>query len=196
MTARPDLYVSADVEADGPVPGLYSMLSFGLSVAGSFDGTTFERTDPTAATFYRELRPITDRFKPDYLAASRLDRNHLVEHGADPAQAMTDAAQWVREAAGIRRPVLVAWPLAFDWPFLYWYFEEVGTTGSPFGYDSCLDMKTMYQQKAGVVFDLVEKRRMPPAVKPRRPHTHNSLDDAAEQAELFANLFLWRDGHR
>ena len=24
-----------------------------------------------------------------------------------------------------------------------------------------------------------------------RPHTHNALDDAQEQAELFANLFEW-----
>jgi hypothetical protein len=28
-----DIYFSADIEADGPIPGPYSMLSFGLAVA-------------------------------------------------------------------------------------------------------------------------------------------------------------------
>ena len=52
-----DLYFSADVETDGPIPGPYSMLSFGIAVAGSFDGQTFRRPG-RRATFYRELRPI------------------------------------------------------------------------------------------------------------------------------------------
>lgn len=41
--AQPDLYISADVETDGPIPGPYSMLSFGLAVVGSYDGHRFER---------------------------------------------------------------------------------------------------------------------------------------------------------
>jgi hypothetical protein len=56
-----DLYFSADIEADGPIPGTYSMLSFGLAVAGRFDGTLFEAYDPTKATFYRELKPLPTR---------------------------------------------------------------------------------------------------------------------------------------
>lgn len=196
MGARADLYVSADIEADGPIPGVYSMLSFGLAVAGSFDGATFTRLDPESATFYRELRPITDRWDPEYLAAAHLDRELLVREGADPAHTMTEAATWVRELAGHRKPVLVAWPLAFDWSFLYWYFERFRAAGSPFGFDSCLDMKTMYQQKAGVVTDLVAKRRMPPSVMPARRHTHHALADALEQAEMFANLFTWRPNAR
>lgn len=192
MAHRADVYVSADVEADGPIPGIYSMLSFGLALAGTFDGTTFTRHDPETATFYRELRPITDLCEPDYVAASHLDRDRLVAEGTDPASAMTEAAGWVNELAGERRPVLVAWPLAFDWPFLCWYFERFSTIPSPFGFDSCLDMKTMYQQKAHVVMDLVAKCRRPPHVLPARRHTHHALDDALEQADLFANLFTWR----
>ena len=40
--ASGDVYISADVEADGPIPGPYSMLAFGLAVAATFDGATFE----------------------------------------------------------------------------------------------------------------------------------------------------------
>ena len=53
-----DVYISADVETDGPIPGRYSMLSFGMALAARFDGDRFERTDPRAQTFYRELKPI------------------------------------------------------------------------------------------------------------------------------------------
>jgi hypothetical protein len=40
--ATPDIYFSADVETDGPIPGEYSMLSFALVYAGQFDGVRFE----------------------------------------------------------------------------------------------------------------------------------------------------------
>ena len=33
----PEIYISTDVETDGPIPGRYSMLAFGLAVAGTFD---------------------------------------------------------------------------------------------------------------------------------------------------------------
>jgi hypothetical protein len=33
---------------------------------------------------------------------------------------------------------------------------------------------------------------MPAELLSRRPHTHNALDDAIEQADLFQNLMAWR----
>ncbi|HWT92547.1 MAG TPA: hypothetical protein VN238_06095, partial [Solirubrobacteraceae bacterium] len=73
-----DVYLSADVETDGPIPGRFSMLSFGLCVAGRGDGETFERADPEARTFYRELAPLPDAgCDPEALAVSGLDRDAL-----------------------------------------------------------------------------------------------------------------------
>lgn len=40
-----DIYFSADIETDGPIPGPYSMLSFALVFAGEFDGIRFARPD-------------------------------------------------------------------------------------------------------------------------------------------------------
>lgn len=34
---------------------------------------------------------------------------------------------------------------------------------------------------------------MPAKLLPDLPHTHHALDDAREQAVLFANLMRWRD---
>ena len=191
-TARPDLYISADVETDGPVPGPFSMLSFGLVVIGRFDGRRLQRpAEDTRATFYRELRPISEGFQPEALKLNGLDRGRLVTDGADPHDAMTTAAEWVQGHANGHRPVLVAYPVAFDWSFLYWYFERFSATGSPFGHSSCLDIRTLYQAMAGTVFDRSAKRYMPPSLIPDAPHTHNALDDAVEQGELFANVLQW-----
>lgn len=40
--ANVDVYFSADIETDGPIPGEFSMLSVAFVYAGRFDGTTFE----------------------------------------------------------------------------------------------------------------------------------------------------------
>lgn len=188
---RPDIYISADVETDGPVPGVYSLLSFGFAVVGRYDGVRFERLAPRERCLYRELRPITEEFDPEAMQVNGLSRERLLREGADPQQAMTEAAEWVREVSDGHRPVLVAYPVAFDWAFLYWYFERLASGGSPFGHSSCLDIRTLYQAVAGTVFDRSGKSAMPVFLQPSAPHTHDALDDAVEQGELFANLMEW-----
>jgi hypothetical protein len=187
---RPDLYISADVETDGPLPGVYSLLSFGMYVVGAFDGERLSRPREPL-TLYREVQPISEAFQPEALEVNGLDRDRLVVKGVDPPVAMDEAAAWVNEVANGHRPVLVAYPVAFDWSFLYWYFERFCRTGSPFGHSSCLDIRTLYQAQASTVFDLSDKRNMPAELLPDAQHTHNALDDAIEQGELFANLFNW-----
>ena len=188
---RADLFISADVECDGPIPGPahFSMLSFGLAVAGTFDGASFEPAGDEPLTFYAELAPISERFEPAALAVSGLDRDRLITEGLAPAEAMTAAAAWVREVAGERRPVMVAYPATYDWMWLAWYFGAFAA--NPFGHSGCLDVKTLYQAKAGVVWARAVKQHMPPELRSGRPHTHNALDDALEQAELFANIWAW-----
>jgi hypothetical protein len=191
--ARGDHYFSVDVEADGPIPGPYSMLSMGLVVAGRFDGRRFERADveDPDGRLYVELKPISDRFDPEALGVSGLDRDRLAVTGEDPALAMTRVARWVRTRAGSDRAVFAAWPLGFDWLFAYWYFVEYSATGSPFGHSMHIDMKTMYSARSGEPIHRSVKRNMPPAILGERPHTHHALDDAIEQADLFANIFEW-----
>jgi len=188
--ARADLYISADIEADGPIPGDYSMLSFGLAIAGRFDGTAFAPADPAADTFYRELKPISERFLSAAVEVTGLDRSYLTHNGAEPVEAMSAAKDWITRQAVDSRPVMVGFPLVFDWLFLYWYFERFGG-GSPFSYSAGLDMKSMYAAKARVRLSDAGKDDLPAGLRSRRPHTHNALDDAIEQAEIFARLFDW-----
>ncbi|MBV7697480.1 exonuclease [Streptomyces sp. TRM70350] len=188
---KPSLYISVDIEADGPIPGPYSMLSLGAAVAGRQDADGFEAADPEELTFYRELRPISEQFVPEALAVSGLDRERLVRDGAEPAVALAEFTGWVNGVAAGAQPVMCGYPASYDWTFLYWYLIRF-TGSSPFGHSGCLDMKTLYAVKAGLPLRAVAKGTMPRELLSRRRHTHHALDDAVEQAELFANLMAWR----
>ncbi|MFE7773287.1 3'-5' exoribonuclease domain-containing protein [Streptomyces sp. NPDC057445] len=188
---KPSLYISVDIEADGPIPGPYSMISLGAAVAGRQDEQGYVPAgDPEAHTFYRELRPISEEFVPEALAVSGLDRDRLVREGCDPVAAMTEFTAWVREVAGTAQPVMCGYPASYDWTFLYWYLIRF-TGASPFGHSGCLDMKTLYATKARLPLRAVAKGAMPKELLSRRRHTHHALDDAIEQAELFSNLMTW-----
>jgi hypothetical protein len=190
-----DVYFSADVETDGPIPGPFSMLSFGLVLAGTFDGKTFSRPEDYAQSFYRELRPISDEFQIDALKVNGLDRDRLLREGTLPATVMTEAAKWVSALAGAGRPILVAYPLSFDWSFLYWYFIRFSKEGSPFNHSQCFDIKTAFAVKAHIPIASAGRRRLMPGLRSNGVHTHNALDDAMEQAQVFANLFEWDGNH-
>lgn len=190
-----DVYFSADVETDGPIPGPFSILSFALVYAGRYDGTHFSRPEAHELTFHRELRPISDEFDPEALRINGLDRMRLAREGVDPKVAMTEAAHWVRTVADGARPILVAYPLSFDWTWLYWYFVRFSAAGSPFNHSGCFDMKTAFAVKGRLPVAAAGRSGLLPGLRSMRPHTHDALDDAIEQAEIFANLFEWKREH-
>lgn len=189
--AEIDAYFSADVETDGPIPGPFSMLSFALVYAGTFDGKHFHRPENYQRSFYRELRPISDNFQPEALRVNGLDRKKLCLEGTEPGTAMKEASQWISETAASAQPVLVAYPLSFDWSWLYWYFVRFSGDGSPFHHSRCFDIKTAFAVKAGIPISEAGRQRMLGSLRPAREHTHRALDDAVEQAQIFANLFEW-----
>jgi len=189
-----DVYFSVDVETDGPIPGPYSLLSFALVFAGRFDGMRFERPerfDARDAQFYRELKPISKSFQKEALAINGLDRERLSREGIDPESAMTEASRWVKGIAGPGRPVLVAYPLAFDWTWMYWYFVQFSKDGSPFNHSACFDIKTGYAVKAGTTVSRASRANIDSNLRPVVHHSHHALEDAIEQAEIFANLMEW-----
>lgn len=188
---RSDVYFSADVETDGPIPGPFSMLSFAIVYAGRYDGERFERPKSYDQVFYRELSPISSDFQVDALKVNGLDRNRLTMEGDSPLQAMSDASTWIKNYSGGAYPVLVAYPLSFDWTWLYWYFTKYSKSGSPFDYSRCFDIKTAFAIKAGIPVAEAGRSHLPANLASTRKHTHHAVDDAIEQAEIFANVFEW-----
>ena len=186
-----DVYFSADVETDGPIPGPYSLLSFAMVYAGRFDGSRLERPAALDRTFYRELRPISDSFQLEALKVNGLDRDRLLREGEAPESVMTAASEWIRSLANGGQPVLVAYPLSFDWAWLYWYFVRFSKHGSPFEHSRCFDLKTAFAVKSHRPIAEAGRSQLLPDLTSKRAHTHHALDDAKEQAEIFANLFEW-----
>ena len=189
---RPDLYFSVDIEADGPIPGPYSMVSLGACVAGTYDGATFTAHPPERRTFYTELRPISDQWVPEALAVSGFSRERQME-GLEPERAMQHFVTWVEQMCAEHdrgHAVFAAYPLGFDWLFTYWYLLAYAGR-SPFSHGRHIDMKTLFSAKSGVPIHASVKRGMPSELLGSRAHTHNALEDAQGQADLLANLMRW-----
>jgi DNA polymerase III epsilon subunit-like protein len=174
--ASTDTYVSVDIEADGRIPGESSLLSLGAVAV-----------DRPGETFYAELKPISERFLPEALAVSGLDRARLAAEGLDPAEAMARFCAWVGGLGG--HPVFVSFS-SWDWVFVYYYLVRFAGR-SPFGHSS-LDLKSYYAGRFGADFRATAKRRIardnPALLADLGPHTHNALDDAREQAEIFRRM--------
>jgi hypothetical protein len=76
-------YVMVDVEADGPIPGDYSMVSFGAVVV----------EESMDKTFYGKLKPISDKFIPEALSVSGHARDETLSF-SDPKMVMEDFASF------------------------------------------------------------------------------------------------------
>jgi hypothetical protein len=177
---KDEIYVSTDVEADGPIPGPHSMLSF-ASAAYRADKTlvgTFTRnlsTLPGAAP-----DPKTEAWwksQPEAWAACRKDL-------CDPSAAMSDYVTWLHELPG--KPVFVGYPASYDFMFVYWYLIRFAGQ-SPFSH-AALDIKTFAMSLLGTGFRESTKRNMPKRWFDELPHTHVALDDALGQGALFCNM--------
>jgi hypothetical protein len=187
-----DVYFSVDIETDGPLPSQASMLSFGIIVAGEFDGTFFANMQHKSLTFSRELKPVMTEFDQTVVKDLRIDREHYAEYGTHPVEAMTDAADWVRSIAIDKRPVFLGYAASFDWMFMQHYFMRYSRTGSPFLHSSVYDIKTMYAAKSRVTFSEAIRTRMPRELTDGLiSERHDAMEDARLQAELFTRLFDW-----
>jgi hypothetical protein len=155
-------FIAVDVEADGPIPGDYSMVSLGAV-----------RVDrQLTTTFYARLRPISDRWVPEALAVTGHSREETLTFD-DPAAAMAAFAAWL-QANSKGRPRFVSDNNGFDWQFVNWYFHHF-LGSNPFGFSS-INLGCLYK---GLV------RNMFPNFKHLRqtPHTHHPVDDARGNAE-------------
>lgn len=69
---RMDAYRSAEVETDGAIPRPFSIPSFAIGYAGSFDSNRFERPRNHVRTFYKELQPLSEKCEPEGLKVNGL----------------------------------------------------------------------------------------------------------------------------
>jgi len=176
-----EVYISVDVETSGPIPGEYNMLSLGACVVGD-----------VSKTFYRELKPITDKFVPEAIEVSGLSLEKLKETASEPAVAMQDFESWINSISNGRRAVFTAFNATFDWMFVAYYFHRF-LGRNPFGI-SGLDIKAYYMGKLDTGWSETAKKRLDKRfLSNKYKHTHNALDDAIEQAEIFRKILEYKN---
>ena len=175
-----EVYVSTDVEADGPIPGPHSMLSFASAAflpdktrVGTFSANL--ETLPDASG-----HPDTMRWwesQPEAWAACREDPRL-------PEVVMPEYVAWLKALPG--KPVFVGYPAAYDFMFVYWYLIRFAGE-CPFSH-SALDIKTYAMALMHRPYRQSVKRNMPRRWFGGMPHTHVALDDAIGQGILFCNM--------
>ena len=177
-----EIYVSTDVEADGPIPGQHSMLSFGSAA--------FTDKGVLVSTFSANLELLDGAIgHPKTMAWWQENRSAWeqtrVEAGP-PSEAMKKYLFWLKALPG--KPVFVGYPAAYDFLFIYWYLMRF-TGESPFSH-SALDIKTYAMAVLGLPYRESTKRNMPKRWFAASPHTHVALDDAIEQGHLFCSMLI------
>jgi hypothetical protein len=160
-------WIVVDIEADGPMPGKYSMVCFGAIVV-----------EPSLAkTFYGQTRPISDQFIPQALAVSGFSREQHLGF-EDPAIVMRRFGEWLgQNSAG--RPIFVSDNLAFDWQWINYYFHFF-TGGNPFGHSG----RRIGDLYCGMMKDSFAGWKHLRVTT----HTHHPVDDAKGNAEAILKM--------
>lgn len=208
------IYISVDVEASGPSPGKYSMLSLGACVVGN-----------TEKTFYAELKPISFKFVEDnmQIGASKLEALNSPEIreimnrsgerfldtnwnsfspilalarldvvGKEPEKVMSEFNEWILECASKRRPVMAAAPIVWDGMFINWYFDNFFDGENPFGFNG-EDMNSFARGKDADLWGGTKRF----AGIYKKENLHHAMHDAIDQAKRFEKVLEgikgWKD---
>ncbi len=178
--SKSEIYVSTDIEADGPIPGPHSMLSFASAA--------YTEKKELIDTFCANLEAIPGAFPHPETQAWWEQHPKAWEacrsECQPPELVMKKYVEWLHELPG--KPVFVGYPAAYDFMFIYWYLIRY-TGESPFSH-SALDLKSYAMAVMKTSFRETSKRKMPKHWFDNLPHTHIALDDAIEQGALFCNI--------
>jgi len=158
-------YIVIDVEADGPVPHLYSMVSFGAVIVDQCLDKTFKG----------EVAPISSEWIPRALSVSNISREtHLSFR--DPEVVMLEFKEWI-EKNSVGSPVFISDNPAFDWQWINYYFHRfVGE--NPFGF-SARRIGDLY---CGMVKDAGKNAEWKRLYR-KTVHDHTPVNDAKGNAE-------------
>lgn len=161
-------YIMVDIESDGPIPGDFSMISFGAVLVN-------ENLDQT---FYGQLAPISENYIPEALAVSGFSREETKTF-RDAKTVMAEFEAWIASVCGKDRPVLISDNNGFDSMFIAWYFHHfIGS--NPFGHSS---------QNLGSLFKGMEKDMFKNFKHLRvTKHTHHPVEDAKGNAEALLTM--------
>lgn len=159
--------ILVDVEADGPIPGDYSMISLGAVVVEK----------GLKRTFYAEFRPISDKWVPEALAVSGFTREQTLAF-PEAKLGVIEFHKWVKSVSP-DQPRYISDNNGFDWMFSCWYSWHFAGE-NPFGFSST-NLGSLYK-------GLVKDRRKNFKHLRKTRHSHHPVDDAKGNAEALLHM--------
>lgn len=177
------IYISADIETNGTIAGLHSMLSLGA--------VAFNAKADFISTFETNLIPDPD------LTEERHTMNWWKLHPEayeiatkNPIEAKEAASNFITWYIDLQKldkeVVLVCHNAPFDFSFIrYWLFKA--ELASPFF--SAMDTRMLaWQARINKDFNWIHKKAISKALNIENPMGHTALEDAIEQAKIFVEL--------
>jgi hypothetical protein len=199
MSDKKEIYLSLDVETDGPCAGINNMLTIGVA-AFDIEGRQLD-------TFYGRILPLPDlkphpktmawwHAQPKYAFDEAFGTGiHSFAPGSSrPAyDVMISFGAWLQKLRSIvsyDRLVPIAWPAAFDFAFINYYSHRF-LSDNPLGY-ACLDIRShimglmrkrgyydMKESEVNNIFGEIDKAGL---------RDHIAIDDAIAQGRLFFHI--------
>jgi DNA polymerase III epsilon subunit-like protein len=159
--------IVVDVESDGPLQGINSMVCFGAVIV----------EEGLERTFYGKLKPVSSEYNPEALAISGFSREEH-ENFDDPKEVMENFEKWLLENTN-GKPILISDNNGYDAAWINWYFHRY-LGRNPFGWSS---------RRIGDIY-CGFKNDMRASWKQLRDtkHTHNPVDDAKGNAEAILKM--------
>lgn len=186
----PHLYCCVDVEASGPVPGLYDLVSIGaVAVARREDGT---HGVVSPSPFLVEVAPQGGRVDERAMAIHGLTTEHLEREGRELAHALEALDAWIgaHRAHPDQRLVFVGHNAPFDWSYVNHAYHRVDRR-NPFGWKA-LDTKALAMGVLALDWFETNKERLAellPGLGPEdADRVHEADQDALYQARILIAL--------
>ena len=192
VDARPVTLISVDIEAAGPSPSNYAMLSLGACLVD--EPEPGQLADGVTDHFYAELQPDREGVLDSAMSVGGFTLEGLRASGIGPTAAMQSFADWIDSVTPDgHRAVMVGFNAPFDWMFVADYFDRY-LGRNPFGH-SALDIKAFYLGVTGLSWTETSMVRVAEHYRVTVDLTHNALDDARDQAALFRAVRAERAAH-
>jgi DNA polymerase III alpha subunit (gram-positive type) len=180
---KKEIYISTDIESNGPIPGINSMLSL-ASVAFDENG---EEISEFEINFKELVGSISNEKTMKWWNEEHLDEyKESRQNQIEPEIAIEQYYNWLMDLKKQGEIIFVAYPVAFDFMWCFWYLNRF-KGDCPFGHNG-IDIRSYAMAMFKKSYILSGKNIYPKEWFEDLKLTHKAIDDARMQGKMFVNM--------